>query len=110
MHRQIDNELHKRDTVEIEVDSRSINAEADESVASAMLRAGITEFRKTPVTDSPRGPFCMMGLCFECIVEIDGIWNQQACTTKVRDGMKIERHLNSHETIKAKTNIKVKKI
>ena len=39
----------------------------------------------------PRAPWCMMGVCFECLVEIDGAAGRQACMIEVRDGMRIRR-------------------
>jgi len=42
------------------------------SVAAALLASGVRRFRATPVSNAPRGPYCMMGACFECLVEIDG--------------------------------------
>jgi hypothetical protein len=46
--------------------------------------------RNTPVTDSPRLPYCMMGICFDCLMTIDGVPNQQACQLEVRENMTIE--------------------
>ncbi|MDB5980489.1 MAG: NAD(FAD)-dependent dehydrogenase [Pseudomonas sp.] len=59
------------------------------TVAAALLSIGVTQVRETPVSNAPRAPFCMMGACFECLVEIDGVPNQQACMTLVRQGMTI---------------------
>jgi predicted molibdopterin-dependent oxidoreductase YjgC len=61
------------------------------SVAAALLLGGVGCFRTTPVTSAPRAPYCMMGVCFECLVEIDGVAARQACLTLVRAGMKIRR-------------------
>jgi len=61
------------------------------TVAAALLEAGIHHFRDTPVTGAPRAPFCMMGVCFDCLVVIDGLANQQSCLIEVREGMRIER-------------------
>ena len=69
------------------------------NVAAALLEAGIAHFRETPVTGSPRGPFCMMGVCFDCLLIIDGIANQQACMTQVLEGMVIERQSGSADAI-----------
>ena len=66
-------------------------ARAGDTVAAAMLAAGHSSGRDTPVSGSPRGPFCMMGACFECLVEIDGQANRQACMTPVSEGMKVRR-------------------
>ncbi|MCP3869112.1 MAG: (2Fe-2S)-binding protein [Gammaproteobacteria bacterium] len=61
------------------------------SVAAALLGEGITHFRNTPVTAAERGPFCMMGVCFDCLLVIDGQANLQACMVEVSEGMCIER-------------------
>jgi predicted molibdopterin-dependent oxidoreductase YjgC len=76
-------------TVTITVEDRQIKVLATDSVAAAMLAAGILTNRTTPVSGAHRGPYCMMGTCFECLVEIDGVSNQQACRTKVREGMHV---------------------
>lgn len=77
--------------VSILVDGEPVSAVEGDSVAAALLVAGVFDFRKTPVTGAARGPFCMMGICFDCLVAIDGKPSQQACMTMVRDGMRIER-------------------
>jgi len=76
-------------TVTISVEDRQIEVSESDSVAAAMLAAGILTTRTTPVNGAHRGPYCMMGTCFECLVEIDGVPNQQACQTQVRAGMNI---------------------
>jgi predicted molibdopterin-dependent oxidoreductase YjgC len=43
------------------------------------------------VSGEPRAPYCMMGVCFECLVEVDGVPNVQACMTSVREGMTVRR-------------------
>ncbi|MDR5794659.1 (2Fe-2S)-binding protein [Caballeronia sp. LZ008] len=59
------------------------------TVAAALLESGTLACRNTPVSGAPRGPFCMMGVCFDCLVEIDGVPNVQACMTRVREGMRV---------------------
>ena len=76
-------------SVSITVENRQITVPASDSVASAMLAASMITARTTAVSGAHRGPYCMMGTCFECLVEIDGIPNQQACQTQVREGMTI---------------------
>jgi predicted molibdopterin-dependent oxidoreductase YjgC len=71
------------------LDDRPLPARGDDSVAVALLAAGVTTTRSTPVSGAPRGPYCMMGACFDCLAEIDGRPNVQACMTLVRDGMRI---------------------
>lgn len=59
------------------------------SVAAALLTIAAST-RTTPVSGSPRGPYCMMGVCFDCLVRIDGEPNRQACMVTLREGMRIE--------------------
>ena len=83
--------------VMVTVDGNTIEARDGDTVAAAMLAAGILRFRTTPVSGAPRGPLCMMGACFECLVTIDGIGSRQACLTLVRPGMMIETQLGRRE-------------
>ena len=76
-------------TVTITIEDRQFKVPASDNVAAAMLAAGIIFTRITPGREEHRGPYCMMGTCFECLVEIDGVPNQQACQTQVKEGMKV---------------------
>lgn len=76
-------------TVEIEVEGRRVPALEGESLASALLNAGVAAFRRTPVSGQPRAPLCLMGVCFECLVEVDGAQNVQSCMVEVRNGMQV---------------------
>ncbi|KZM50867.1 (2Fe-2S)-binding protein [Labrenzia sp. OB1] len=60
------------------------------NLAAELLAAGTGPFRYTPVSGAPRNPYCMMGACFDCLVEIDGVI-RQACMTEVREGLSISR-------------------
>ncbi|MDH3659092.1 MAG: (2Fe-2S)-binding protein [Alphaproteobacteria bacterium] len=73
--------------VTIDVDGQTIDAQPGLSVAAALLRAGIRTLRHSPA-GSPRGAFCMMGVCQECLVEIDDV-RRQACLVAVEAGMRI---------------------
>ena len=75
--------------IDVEFDGRPLKVPGQGSVAAALLAAGVTRFRSTPVSGAPRAPYCMMGVCFECLLEIDGISNRQACLVTVQPGMKI---------------------
>ena len=79
-----------RREVSITVDGRPVKVREGDSVAAALLSAGTLACRTTPVTGAPRAPYCMMGVCFECQVTVDGTPNVQGCMTRVRDGMRIE--------------------
>jgi predicted molibdopterin-dependent oxidoreductase YjgC len=76
----------KRATVRFTVDGRSVEARAGDSVAAAMLAAGIASNRRS-LSGAARAPYCMMGACFDCLVVIDGVGNRQGCQVRVRDGM-----------------------
>jgi predicted molibdopterin-dependent oxidoreductase YjgC len=75
--------------VAITIDGVLFTARAGDSVAAALLASGLLACRTTPISDAPRGPYCLMGVCFECMVEIDGRPNQQACLIPVGPGMRI---------------------
>jgi len=77
--------------VTIFIDGRPVTAELGESVAAVLLRQQEGWSRTTPVSQSPRAPYCMMGVCFECLVEIDGQGSVQSCLTPVAGGMRIAR-------------------
>ena len=77
--------------VEIQVDGVSSRVREGESVAAALLASGMCSCRTSPVSGAPRAPYCMMGVCFECLVEIDGVPNRQSCQIPVEDGMQIRR-------------------
>lgn len=88
--------LHEGEVVPITVDGRSVEARAGDSVAAAMLAAGITACRTT-VQGAPRAPYCMMGACFDCLVTIDGIGNRQACMVQVASGMRVDTQRSKRE-------------
>jgi predicted molibdopterin-dependent oxidoreductase YjgC len=72
-------------------DGVGIGAREGESIASALLAVGFTTTRTTAISGEPRGPFCMMGACFECLAVVDGRPGVQTCMTAASDGMRIER-------------------
>ncbi|MHA1165768.1 MAG: (2Fe-2S)-binding protein [Alphaproteobacteria bacterium] len=77
--------------VTIEFEGAPLTALRGDSVAAALLAGNHWTFRTTPVNRAARGPFCMMGSCFDCLVEIDGVSNRQACMIEVREGMRVRR-------------------
>jgi predicted molibdopterin-dependent oxidoreductase YjgC len=76
--------------VTIAVDGVSVAARAGDTVAAALLAGGIWAFRTAGVSGTARGPYCMMGVCFDCLVAIDGVGSRQACLVPVREGMRVE--------------------
>lgn len=75
--------------ITLSIDGAPATARAGDSVAAALLAAGHPQCRTTPVSGAPRAPYCLMGVCFECLVEIDGVGNRQACMVRVAPGMQI---------------------
>jgi D-hydroxyproline dehydrogenase subunit gamma len=73
------------------LEDQPITARPGETVAVCLIRAGVEHFRTTPISGSPRLPYCMVGHCFDCLVEIDGVGNLQACLIVVEDGMRVRR-------------------
>lgn len=76
-------------TVQIRFNGEPLRVPRDISVAAALLQAGVQRFRASAVSGAPRAPYCMMGVCFECLVEIDGEPSRQACLVTVREGMQV---------------------
>lgn len=83
--------------VKLSFEGEVITAYAGETVAAALLAAGHMSGRQTPVSGALRGPFCMMGACFDCLVEINGAPNCQACMTPVSKGMSVRRMSGARE-------------
>ena len=75
----------------ITIDGMSVLAEPGESVAAVLLRQPEPWSRMTPVTQSKRTPYCMMGVCFDCLAEVDGVASVQTCLRPVRDRMRVTR-------------------
>ncbi|MCV6610546.1 MAG: (2Fe-2S)-binding protein [Amphritea sp.] len=86
-------------TVTVCINGEIHKVAAGSSVWSAMALAGATETRKAPLTGKPRSAYCAMGVCFECLVEIDGMPNRQACLTQVTEGMSIWQQSITEETV-----------
>jgi len=79
------------------VDGKAIGARPGDTVAAAMLAAGIERCLTTPVSGAPRAPYCLMGVCFDCLVTIDGVGSRQACLVPVRQGMAVETQQGKRE-------------
>ena len=75
--------------VTIRVNGQTETAAEGDTVAAALLVSGHTVFRHTARSHAPRGPYCGMGVCFECLVTINGEPNRQACLALIHEGMEI---------------------
>jgi predicted molibdopterin-dependent oxidoreductase YjgC len=83
-------ELERGARVELQLDGRPVEAFEGETVATVLLVQGEIATRRT-VKGERRGIFCGMGVCFDCLVVVDGVPNTRACVTWVRDGMNVQR-------------------
>ncbi len=87
---RIRNGIERGSRFEIEVDGKPVTAYEGETVAAALMAAGITVFRHTAKQGTPRGIYCGMGICFDCLMTVDGIPNVRTCVTYARPGMKVQ--------------------
>jgi len=81
----------QKSTVLFTWEGQQLEAQEGDSIAIALLTAGVKSTRDTPQSNAPRAPFCMMGSCFECRVIVNGEHNVQSCMRLIEDGMQIQR-------------------
>ena len=70
-------------------DGRPIPAIVGDSVGAALTRAGVRSWRTTRHEGRPRGLFCGIGVCYDCLLTVDGLPNQRACLVPAADGMEV---------------------
>lgn len=76
------------DTIMLVVNGVSVTMDAGSMVSAAVLKTGISSFRRS-VTGEGRGPLCGMGICFECEVTINCEAHYRSCQTPCQDGMDV---------------------
>ena len=81
----------QRALVTITFEGEAIQVEEGTTVAAAVLDRAGGETRTTARKHDGRGPYCHMGVCYACLMEIDGVPNQQSCLIPVREGMSVKR-------------------
>ena len=69
-------------------DGRKVVARPGDTVAAALAAAGVVAFRRTR-SGAPRGLFCGMGGCADCLVTVDGVRSRRACATLVVEGQDV---------------------
>ena len=79
--------------VSITVDGKELQAVEGEPIAAALLAKGMRVMRKTPRYGEPRGVFCGIGRCTDCIMTVDGVPNVRTCVTPVKGGMVVTSNL-----------------
>ncbi len=79
--------------VEVTLDGKPVSLPSGVNLAAALLGIGERVSRMSPSSGKPCSPHCLMGVCFECMMEVDGV-QRQACLTEVREGMVVNRRLD----------------
>ena len=79
------------------VNGNAVDVPEGVTAAAAMLMHGEGATRTTALSGEGRAPYCMMGVCFECLMEINGEPNQQGCLVTVSEGMRIDRQHGKRE-------------
>jgi len=74
---------------QVAFDGAPLDVLPGQTVAAALWSAGITSWRSTRVEGRPRGVFCGIGVCFDCLVTVNGVPNQRACLLPARPGDEI---------------------
>lgn len=85
-----DGAVRRGPEIEIVVDGLPVRAFEGESVAATLVASGRRALRTTARLGEPRGMYCGIGVCFDCVMTIDGRPNVRACQTPVRAGMRVE--------------------
>lgn len=87
--RRLSGDVQRGPTVTLTVDGREVEARPGETIATALLAAGVVAFRSGDRRRDARAPYCGMGVCFECAVRIEGGPRVRACMTPVRPGLSV---------------------
>jgi len=82
--------IKRKEKVKLSVNGKEIPAYKGETLMAALTAAGYKGLKKSPVRNEPRGGLCGMGVCFECMVTVNGIPNIRSCMIEVEDNMAVE--------------------
>lgn len=85
------------DAVEIVVDGQLLSALSGQSIAVALLASGRHWFRTSARRGEPRGPYCNIGMCFDCVMTVDGQPNVRTCQSVVVAGMRVQTQAGDGE-------------
>ena len=89
-HHPVHGDAPEKRQVTIYYQGQPVPAKEGEPIAAALLAAGIRAFRKTVHRHEPRGVFCSIGRCTDCMMIVNGLPNVRTCVTPVEDGMRLE--------------------
>jgi len=86
--------LERGRAIRVVIDGEEVDAYEGESIAAAVMADRGLELRETDHHE-PRGYFCGMGVCFDCVMIVDGVPNTRTCVGFVRDGMTVEHQIGA---------------
>ena len=87
--RRLTQNVERGRAIQLRIDGQLVPAYEGETIAAALLAAGRRVLRHAEPKGDPRGIFCGIGVCFDCLVRVDGTRNVRACLTPVHDGMQV---------------------
>jgi hypothetical protein len=96
--------VERGELIELLVDGEVVPAYAGETISGALTAAGRRVFRHSEKTGGPRGVFCGIGICFDCLVTVEGMGRVRSCMVAVRPGMRVslgERGASAREDDRA---------
>lgn len=93
--RRLSGGIERGRALRILANGQSVAAFEGETIAAAILAAGQRALRTTSHRGHARGLYCGIGVCFECVMTVDGRPNARACQTPVRAGMRVESQYGS---------------
>ena len=76
--------------VSFSFNGKDFECETGQTIAAALIAADQLELRSTRFGNEPRSVFCGIGICYDCVVVVNGIANQRSCLVEVKSGMKVE--------------------
>lgn len=82
--------MRNTERITVRLNEREVIAAAGQSVGAIFMGQGIKAWRTTRSEGKPRGLFCGIGACYDCLVTVDGVANQRACIVEACDSMSIE--------------------
>ena len=82
-----------------DLDGEAIAAPRGETLVAVLLARGALAAGTAPRSNLPRGPYCMIGTCFGCLVEIEGVGDRRACLTPVREGLSVRRRAGPRDPL-----------
>ena len=76
--------------VSFSFNGKDFECESGQTIAAALIAADQRELRSTRFGNDPRSIFCGIGICYDCVVVVDGIANQRSCLVEAKNGMRVE--------------------